>query len=81
MVVSSSTSISTNTSNRAIIIIIIQPRLSDEDVDAERQIIIEEWRKTRNGGMRASESSFRLLTQGSKYAERFPIGLVEVCGQ
>lgn len=55
-----------------------QARLSDADLDAERQIVVEEWRQSRSGGMRASEHYGRLLLEGSKYADRFPIGLMEV---
>jgi zinc protease len=55
-----------------------QARLSDEDVEAERQIIIEEWRQTRSGGLRASEHFVKILLEGSLYPERFPIGLMEV---
>jgi zinc protease len=52
--------------------------LSREDLDAERPIIREEERMRRTGGMRASEHYTKLLLKGSKYAERFPIGLMEV---
>jgi hypothetical protein len=40
--------------------------------------VIEEWRQSRSGGMRASEHFTKLLLQGSLYADRFPIGLMEV---
>lgn len=55
-----------------------QARVSDEDVDAERQIIVEEWRERTSAAMRSMEDYRKLLLHGSKYAERLPIGLMEV---
>ena len=53
--------------------------LDGEEIDAERKVIHEEWRAKRNAQSRMTE---RLLPQlfpgGNRYADRLPIGLMEV---
>jgi hypothetical protein len=53
-------------------------RISDEDVNAERSIVMEEWRKGQNVQGRAMEAYWKMLFKGSKYPDRFPIGTVDV---
>ncbi|CAM9657172.1 unnamed protein product [Chrysoparadoxa australica] len=53
-------------------------RCSDEDVERERGIVVEEWRTSRTAGRRSGESQLDQLLQGSLYPERLPIGLMEV---
>lgn len=52
--------------------------LTDEDIDHERGVIHEEWRTRRNASIRMMEAAFPILYPGNRYAERMPIGLVEV---
>ncbi|MDR2509144.1 MAG: insulinase family protein [Spirochaetaceae bacterium] len=51
---------------------------TEKDVDEERPIILEEQRNRLGAGDRASRELTKLLFEGSKYAERRPIGLTEV---
>lgn len=52
--------------------------LKNEEIDKERAIIKEEWR-TRSGAMtRTWEKLFPVIFEGSKYADRLPIGKMEV---
>ena len=44
------------------------------DVNAERGVVIEEWRISRGAGMRVTEQILPVIFKGSKYAERLPIG-------
>lgn len=52
--------------------------LTEEDIDHERGVIHEEWRTRRNASMRLIEAALPLMYPGNRYAERMPIGLVEV---
>jgi zinc protease len=52
--------------------------LDPEEIDKERGVIIEEWRSRRGAGSRILDKQYPLYFKGSKYAERLPIGLVEV---
>jgi zinc protease len=36
--------------------------------------VLEEWRSMRQAGSRASQALWELMHQGSKYADRMPIG-------
>ena len=45
-----------------------------EEVDAERGVVIEEWRGDRGGAARVWEDQLPLIFSGSRYAERLPIG-------
>ncbi|CAI7822512.1 unnamed protein product, partial [Closterium sp. NIES-53] len=53
-------------------------RVSEEDVEKERGAVLEEWRERRNAMGRMQDAHWQLLMQGSKYAERLPIGLESV---
>lgn len=50
----------------------------DEEIDKERGVIIEEWRGGRGADERMSNESRKVILQGSKYADRSPIGKFEV---
>lgn len=52
--------------------------LEGKEIDKERGVINEEWRMRRSAMMRMQEAAFRDLYKGSKYAERMPIGTMEV---
>jgi len=49
-----------------------------EEIDKERGVVIEEWRGRRGAGARVQDQQFPVLFKGSRYAERLPIGEVEV---
>ncbi|MEL6484023.1 MAG: pitrilysin family protein, partial [Bacteroidota bacterium] len=52
--------------------------LTDEEIDAERGVIKEEWRTRQNGRMRLYKTSLPITFNKSKYADRLPIGLMSV---
>ena len=52
--------------------------LSPEEVELERDVIIEEWRLFQGFNARWQESFFPLIFGSSRYVERDPIGLLEV---
>jgi zinc protease len=52
--------------------------LDPEEIEAERGVVIEEWRLGRGAGARIREQQFPALLQGSRYQERLPIGTIEV---
>ncbi len=52
--------------------------LADEEIDAERGVIHQEWRKDYMGERKLREQLFPVIMPGNKYAERFPIGTMEV---
>lgn len=54
--------------------IVIDP----EEVEKERGVVIEEWRLGRGADARMRDQQFPVLFQGSLYAERLPIGSVDV---
>jgi zinc protease len=49
-----------------------------KEVDAERGVVIEEWRLGRGAEARMLDKQFPVLFQGSRYAERLPIGRKEI---
>ncbi len=49
-----------------------------EEIDKERGVIVEEWRLGRGAQARMRDKQFPILFEGSKYAERLPIGSVNV---
>ena len=53
-------------------------RCSDEDVEAERSVVYEEWRQGRSAAGRSDEDYFQTLMKGSRYATRLPIGKLDV---
>jgi zinc protease len=48
------------------------------EVVAERGVVLEEWRSGLGADSRIRDQQFPIIFQGSKYAERLPIGLPEV---
>ncbi len=50
----------------------------DDEIDKERGVITEEWRLRRGAGARMQDKQFPVLFKGSRYAERLPIGDMEV---
>ncbi|HZD04823.1 MAG TPA: pitrilysin family protein, partial [Longimicrobiales bacterium] len=49
-----------------------------EEVDQERGVVVEEWRLGRGASARISDQQLPVVFEGSRYAERLPIGSVEV---
>ncbi len=49
-----------------------------EEIDKERGVVIEEWRLGRGAGARMQDKQFPIMFSDSRYAERLPIGDVEV---
>ena len=52
--------------------------LTDEEIDAERGVIKEEWRTRQSGQMRILQQTIETMFGGSKYAKRIPIGDMDV---
>ncbi|MBA6154017.1 M16 family metallopeptidase [Gelidibacter maritimus] len=52
--------------------------LEDEEIDAERGVIKEEWRTRQSGRMRIFQKNMPTVFNNSIYAERMPIGLMDV---
>ncbi len=52
--------------------------LEDQEIDDERGVIIEEWRLGRGAQDRMMRKIFPVLLYGSKYADRLPIGKVDI---
>ena len=52
--------------------------LEDKEIDKERGVIEEEWRMRRSAQMRLIEKALPVVCKDSKYAERMPIGTMEV---
>jgi zinc protease len=48
------------------------------EIDKERGVITEEWRLRRGAGARMQDKQLPILLKGSRYAERLPIGDMEV---
>jgi zinc protease len=48
------------------------------EVDKERGVINEEWRLRRGAGARLQDKQFPILLRGSLYADRMPIGTMDV---
>ncbi|XP_068652946.1 zinc protease PQQL-like [Aristolochia californica] len=53
-------------------------RVSPEDLEKERGAVLEEYRGGRNAAGRMQDAHWILMMEGSKYAERLPIGLEKV---
>ncbi len=49
-----------------------------EEIDKERGVVIEEWRRGRGASARMQDKQWPILLKGSRYAERLPIGKKEV---
>jgi zinc protease len=52
--------------------------LTDQEIDAERGVITEEWRTRRNAGFRMQRQYLPVLLNGSKYMNRDVIGDLDV---
>ncbi|PTN08574.1 pitrilysin family protein [Mangrovibacterium marinum] len=52
--------------------------LQDDEIDAERGVIREEWRTRRNASLRIYEQTSQWQFKGSKYADRMPIGDINI---
>ncbi|WP_029904510.1 pitrilysin family protein [Prevotella sp. 10(H)] len=52
--------------------------LTDEQVDEERKVIKEEWRTRSGAQTRIWDKQLPVIFEGSKYADRMPIGKMEV---
>ncbi len=52
--------------------------LTNEEIDAERGVITEEWRTGQNANRRMFNQYVKVLLQGSKYAQRDVIGSMDV---
>jgi len=49
-----------------------------EEVEKERGVVLEEWRLGRGASERIFDKQFPLMFEGSKYAQRLPIGTREI---
>jgi zinc protease len=52
--------------------------LDEEEIDKERGVILEEWRQRRGASTRIWDQHSSVLFQGSRYADRKPIGDMDV---
>lgn len=52
--------------------------LTDEEIDAERGVIKEEWRTRQSGGMRVLQQTIGTMFNNSMYSKRLPIGTMKV---
>ena len=52
--------------------------LTDEEIDAERGVIKEEWRTRQSGRMRVFKQTIGTMFGNSKYQYRMPIGLMSI---
>jgi len=52
--------------------------MNDEDIDGERGIIVEEWRTGQGYSQRMRDQYLPVMLHNSKYAERLPIGKMEI---
>lgn len=48
--------------------------MTDEEIDKERGVVIEEWRLGQGANQRMRDQYFPILFKNSRYAERLPIG-------
>ncbi len=53
-------------------------RLDPKEIEAERGVVLEEWRLGRGAGARINEAENAVLYRGTPYATRLPIGLPAV---
>ena len=52
--------------------------MKEEDIDSERSIIVEEWRTGQGYTQRMRDQYFPVMFYNSRYAERLPIGKMEI---
>jgi zinc protease len=55
-----------------------QVSMEDKEIDKERGVIVEEWRLGLGAEERMQQKYIPVILKGSRYAERLPIGKVEV---
>ena len=53
-------------------------RFDEEAIERERGVIVEEWRGGRGAARRMLETHIPVILAGSRYADRLPIGILEV---
>ena len=51
------------------------------EVDKERGVVLEEWRLGRGPFARINDKQWPVMFQGSRYAQRLPIGLAEIAAR
>ncbi|MEL6124625.1 MAG: pitrilysin family protein, partial [Bacteroidota bacterium] len=51
---------------------------ADEEIDKERGVIVSEWRTRLSPDQRMQQKTFPVMYQGSRYAERLPIGKMDI---
>ncbi|MCH8331712.1 MAG: insulinase family protein, partial [Bacteroidetes bacterium] len=52
--------------------------LTEEEIDKERGVVVEEWRLGRGANQRMRDQYFPILFKESRYADRLPIGKKEI---
>jgi len=52
--------------------------LTEEEIDKERGVVVEEWRLGRGASQRMRDQYFPILFKESRYADRLPIGKKEI---
>ncbi len=52
--------------------------LEGEEIDKERGVVVEEWRLRQGAGQRVFNKQLPILFKGSRYAERLPIGSMDI---
>ena len=50
----------------------------DEEIDKERGVVVEEWRRGRGAAQRMRDEWFPLVFENSRYADRIPIGTKDI---
>jgi zinc protease len=55
-----------------------QVSMEDSEIDKERGVIVEEWRLGQGAGERMLQKYVPVILKGSRYAERMPIGKIDV---
>jgi len=53
-------------------------RLSDREIEKERGVVLDEWRRGLSAQRRLQDKHFQVLFSGSQYANRLPIGKPEL---
>lgn len=55
--------------------------LSPQEIDSEKKVVIEEWRLRQGLAQRLGDVQKKALFEGSRYFDRFPIGLPEIINE
>ena len=53
-------------------------KLSDKEIEKERGVVLDEWRRGLSAQRRLQDKHFQVLFSGSQYANRLPIGKPEI---